>query len=49
VEHLVGMNDGSHHDDDVTMLLFRITNRSVRLRDNLAAPFRWLKGLFVKN
>ena len=34
--------------DDVTMLLYRITNRAVPLRDNLAAPFRWVKGLFHK-
>jgi serine phosphatase RsbU (regulator of sigma subunit) len=39
-------SDGSH-EDDLTMLLFRITNRPVPLRDNLAAPLRWLRSLFV--
>ena len=35
-------------EDDITLLLFRITNRAIPLRDNLAAPYRWLKALLSK-
>jgi serine phosphatase RsbU (regulator of sigma subunit) len=37
---------GSFHEDDVTLLLYRVTDRVIPMRDNLAAPWRWLKGLF---
>jgi hypothetical protein len=33
----------------VTILLYRITNRAVPMRDNLAAPLRWLRSLFEKD
>ena len=47
VEQIVSNSGDGSHEDDVTILLFRITNRQVPLRDNLAAPFRWLRSLFA--
>jgi sigma-B regulation protein RsbU (phosphoserine phosphatase) len=44
VEQITPSSGSRFHEDDVTMLLYRVTNRPVRMRDNLAAPFRWLKG-----
>ena len=43
-----GSEDGSH-DDDVTILLYRVTDSPILMRDNLAAPFRWLKSLFLRS
>jgi serine phosphatase RsbU (regulator of sigma subunit) len=37
---------GDPYDDDVTLLLYRTTDRVVPMRDTLAAPWRWLKSLF---
>jgi serine phosphatase RsbU (regulator of sigma subunit) len=37
------------HEDDVTILLYRISGRPIPMRDNLAAPWRWLNGLFARN
>jgi sigma-B regulation protein RsbU (phosphoserine phosphatase) len=49
VEQISGSSNGGDHDDDVTILLYRISDRPVCMRDNLAAPWRWLRGLFAKN
>jgi len=48
VEQIAATTGGTTHEDDVTMLLYRITDRAIPMRDNLAAPWRWLKGLFAK-
>jgi serine phosphatase RsbU (regulator of sigma subunit) len=48
VEQVSGSPNGGDHDDDVTILLYRIADRPVPMRDNLAAPWRWLRGLFAK-
>jgi serine phosphatase RsbU (regulator of sigma subunit) len=48
VEQIANRTGGSLHKDDVTMLLYRITNSPVRMRDNFAAPLRWLRGLLVR-
>jgi len=45
VEQITASNGGSLHEDDVTILLYRITNRPVPIRDSFAAPFRWIKSL----
>jgi serine phosphatase RsbU (regulator of sigma subunit) len=49
VERITEGNGSGAHQDDVTMLLYRITDRSVTMRDNLAAPWRWMTSLFAKN
>ena len=35
----------SLQQDDVTMLLCRVSDRPVPMVDNVAAPFRWVKGM----
>jgi serine phosphatase RsbU (regulator of sigma subunit) len=47
VERIAADGNQGLHEDDVTILLYRITDRPVPLRDNLAAPLRWLKSLFA--
>jgi sigma-B regulation protein RsbU (phosphoserine phosphatase) len=47
VEQIALRHGRAFHADDVTMLLYRVTNRSVPLSDNFAAPFRWLKSKFL--
>jgi serine phosphatase RsbU (regulator of sigma subunit) len=47
VKHLGAHSGGGVQEDDVTMLLYRIADRGLPLRDNLLAPLRWLKGLFT--
>jgi serine phosphatase RsbU (regulator of sigma subunit) len=49
VKQIAERNSGGFHEDDVTILLYRITNRAVPMRDNLAAPLRWLRSLFEKD
>lgn len=49
VERIAETTGDRSQEDDVTMLLYRITDRSIPLRDNLAAPLRWLKSMFVKD
>ena len=49
VERIVESSGDKLHADDVTMLLYQITERAVPVRDNLAAPWRWLKSLFARS
>jgi serine phosphatase RsbU (regulator of sigma subunit) len=47
VEQITARADGGDHEDDVTLLLYRITDRAIPLRDNLAAPWRWLRNVLA--
>jgi hypothetical protein len=49
VKQIAEGDGGGFQEDDVTILLYRITNRAVPMRDNLAAPLRWLRSLFEKD
>ena len=46
LRRIAAANDGRVHGDDVTILLYRINDRPPSGRDNLLAPWRWLRGLF---
>ncbi len=49
VDQIAGSEVHPSKDDDVTIVLLKITDTAIPLRDNLAAPFRWFGSLFSKS